>query len=228
MAIIGSKIKLEKAIIDKLETQYERETEMKKITLFVVIFILVLTGCASNDTQEATVEVEIINGLRDELNNLKLAQSELLDEMDSLVDKISMVESSLTEKEEVLRIYRMEIDSFYNAINGQENYFDSRINEAIRLHGTNTLQEMMCLVEDYDFEERHITVKNQNDEVFKYNVSVDCKILVVGQSYMIYQTLDEGKEFMDSVKQDDGNKVILVLKNNIVEQIKMYGHGDWN
>lgn len=225
--IIGSKIKLEKETIDKLEIQYERN-KMKKITLFVVIFILALTGCASNDTQEATMEVEIINGLRDELNKLKLVQSELLDEMDSLVEKISMVESSLTEKEEVLRIYRMEIDSFYNGINGQEDYFDSRINEAIRLHGTNTLQEMMCLVEDYDFEERHITVKNQTDEVFKYNVSVDCKILVVGQSYMIYQTLDEGKDFMDSVKQDDGNKVILVLRNNIVEQIKMYGHGDWN
>jgi DNA repair exonuclease SbcCD ATPase subunit len=208
-------------------TQYERRTEMKKITVFIVIFILILTSCASNDTQEANMDVEIIKGLRDELNNLKLVQSELLNEMDSLIDKVSMVESSLTEKEEILRIYRMEIDSFYNAINGQDDYFDSRINEAIRLHGTNTLQEIMCLVEDYDFEERHITVKNQNDEVFKYNVSVDCKVLVVGQSYMIYQTLDEGKDFMDSVKQDDGNKVILVLRDNIVEQIKMYGHGNW-
>lgn len=215
------------AIIDKLKTQYEGKNKMKKITLFVVTFFLVLTGCASNDTPVATMEVEIINVLRDEVNNLKLVQSELLDEMDSLADKISMVESNLTENEEVLRIYRMEIDSFYNAINGQEDYFDSRINEVIRLHGTNTLQEITCLVEDYDFEKNHITVKNQTDEVFKYNVSVDCKILVVGQSYMIYQTLDEGKDFMDSVKQDYGNKVILVLRNNIVEQIKMYGHGDW-
>lgn len=122
----------------------------------------------------------------------------------------------------------MEIDSLYRAINDQEVYFESRINEAIRLHGTNTLREMMCLVEDYDFEDRLITVKDKNDEVFKYNISEDCKILVVGQSYMIYQTLDQGIDFMESVKQDEGNKVILVLRNNIVEQIKMYGHGNWN
>ena len=151
-----------------------------------------------------------------------------IDEVDSLADKLSMVESSLTEKEEILQIYRMEIDSLYRAINDQEVYFESRINEAIRLHGTNTLREMMCLVEDYDFEDRLITVKDKNDEVFKYNISEDCKILVVGQSYMIYQTLDQGIDFMESVKQDEGNKVILVLRNNIVEQIKMYGHGNWN
>ena len=200
---------------------------MKKITLIIVILILTLTSCSSNDRDDQNLTLEAINELSVELDNVRVKQGDLLAEVERLTGKVNMLESSLEEKEEVLGFYRMEIDSLYNSENGQEDYFESRINEFVRLHGNDSLIEKMYLVEDYDFEEGTITVKDQNDDVFKYDVSVECKVLVVGQSYMIYQTLDEAKDFMDSVKKDEGNKVILVFKNNIVEQIKMYGHGDW-
>ncbi len=85
----------------------------------------------------------------------------------------------------------------------------------------------MCLVEDSDFEEGHITVKNKENETLVYRVSDECKILVAGQTFIIYLTLDEWKYFMDSINQDDDNKVILIVKDYLVEQIKMYGHDNW-
>lgn len=206
---------------------YERNKYMKKFTLIFFILFLTLTGCSSNDRDDQNLPLERINEISVELENIRMTQSDLLAEVERLTGIVNRLETSLKEKEEVLGFYRMEIDSLYNTENGQEDYFESRINEIIRLHGNDSLIEKMYLVEDYDFEEGNITVKDQNGDVFKYDVSVECKVLVVGQSYMIYQTLDEAKDFMDSVKNDEGNKVILVFKNNIVEQIKMYGHGEW-
>ncbi len=207
------------------------------MTLSIIIISLMVITCTSitiismilaNNTSNKAQEDSIINELRADINTLRSEQKDLLDEMDSLIEKVSILESSLSDEKEENKFYRMKLDSFYSYLDGQEDYFDSRINEVIRLHNSNELEEIVYLVEDYDFEELHITVKNQKNEILKYAVSEECKVLVVGQTFIIYQTLEEGIDFMDSVKQDDGNKVILVIKDNVVEQIKMYGYSDWN
>jgi len=210
---------------------------MKKIVLLLISVILISTGCDSNVEPTENDASELIDELRNEITILKQDHDNLLNEINSLDEKVSLLESNLDEKvslletsfgdkEKELKYLRMEIDSFYHVSNGQEDYFESRINEVIRLYGYE-LQELMFLVENFDYDYNQITVEDEYGKITKYNVSDECKVLVAGQNHTIFQTLDEGKDFLDSVIQNEGNKVILVIKDGIVEQIKMYGHGSW-
>jgi len=199
---------------------------MKKIVLLLISVILISTGCDSNLESKESDASEMIDELRNEITLLKQDHDNLLKEIDSLDEKVSMLETSFNDKETELKYLRMEVDSFYHASSGQEDYFESRINEVIRLYGYE-LQELMYLVENFDYASNQITVEDEYGEITKYNVSDECKVLVAGQNHTIYQTLDEAKDFLDSVIQNEGNKVILVIKDGIVEQIKMYGHGSW-
>lgn len=185
-------------------------------------------GNATDGTlEDVEDESEKLNELIKELTKLKQAQDDLLKEIDELNEKVNTLETSLSKKEEDLRILKMEMDSIYHFNDWQGDYFESKIGEIVRLYGNDELQELMFLVEEFDYDTNQITVKDKHHEVIKYNVSDECKVLVAGQHYTIFQTLDEGKDFLDSVTQDPGNKVILVFKNGIVEQIKMFGHGTW-
>lgn len=200
---------------------------MKKIVLILIFVSFIFTGCVSNVESESGSESTVIEELKNEIIALKQDQNSLLEEITSLDEKVSNLETSLNEKEEDIRILKLEMDSFYHVNDGQEHYFESKIDEGIRLYGYGEVQEVMVLVENFNYDTNEITVQNKHSEIIKYKVSDECKVLVAGQYYTIFQNLDEGKDFLDSVTQDEGNKVILVFKNDVVEQIKMYGHGEW-
>ena len=80
-----------------------------------------------------TYDTDMINEIIKDIDIFKENQNNLLNDIKNLDEKVRKIEANLTEKEEEVKSLRMELDSFNHAFNGQENYFESTINEAIRL-----------------------------------------------------------------------------------------------
>lgn len=199
---------------------------MKKLILIMLISVVSISGCSSNKNALET-ETELIRDLRNEIAILQAKQDDFTSEIIILKEEVKELKDDLILKEQEIEFLNMDLESLFRLNNIQDTYFSSSLNESIRLFGFGEVQELMCLVESFDYNTNHITVKNKNDEINEYTVSDECKVLVAGQDYIIFQTIIEGKDFIDSVTKDEVHKVILVLKNGIVEQIKMYCAGDW-
>jgi uncharacterized protein YcfL len=196
---------------------------MKKLVLCLLILLL-LIGCTSNETK-ASPESDIIKSLEIEMMTLVENQNTLTEEIDMLSEQVKSLESILSKKEKEIETINMDLLSLNRVDNLQDELFSSMISEAVRLYGYGELEEKLYLIEDFDYENNIVTVRDKHNELTEYNVSEACKVLVAGQYYTIYQDLEEGRDFIDSTKGDPVHKVIIVLKDGIVEQIQMYGGG---
>jgi len=198
---------------------------MKKIILYLFL-ILLLTGCSTNES-ETRVELEKIKSLETNIIGLIQSQDTLIEEVSILSEQVKDLEAKLVQSEEKIETINMDLLSLSQVNDIQDELFISMINETARLYGYGKIEEKLYLINAYDFESNIISVLDKHNEITEYEVSEDCKVLVAGLYSIIYQDLEEGRGFIESTIGDPVHKVIIILKNGIVEQIQMYGAGAW-
>jgi len=196
------------------------EVHLKKIVI-VMLVLFALTGCTSN---EATIsENDIVLELKDEITELTSSQNDILNEITALREQVSEMEKALEEKDEVLEVMQMSIDDLYRGSDYNYDYFSDLIAETKRLYCNDEKVIIeVYMVEAYSYENSQITVKDRNENVLILDVSDFCRVVVAGQHSMVYQTLEEGQDFLDYIVEDQVHKVKILMKDGVVEQIIMH------